>query len=161
MIPRRLYNITTSLFLLHEQILRLGLKQKLEQWNCAAEHKHSISCWILSAHLVNQDCLPVSVLIKPVTLSAYKIISAALSMQNACASARDLNTQRWELGIVRDNGNPVTSTRDGATSSSACRPLYWPTGPLKHDGGAAWTSLANDSTANRIQSVDAYARCRA
>ena len=86
--------------------------------------------------------------------SANKIISAAISMQNACARARDLNTRLWERGVVRDNGNPITSTRDGATSSSACRPLYWPTGPSKHDGDAAWTSLATNSTANPIQSVD-------
>ena len=93
--------------------------------------------------------------------SAYKIISTALSMQHACARARDLNTRLRERGIVRDNGKPNTSTRDGATSSSACRPLFWPTGPSKHDGGATWTSLATDSTAIWVQSVDAYAWCRA
>ena len=71
--------------------------------------------------------------------SAYKIISAALSLQNAYARARHLNTRLWERGIVRDNVNPVTSTRDGATSSSACRPLYRPTGPSKRDGGAPRT----------------------
>ena len=71
--------------------------------------------------------------------SAYKIISVALSLQNACACARHLNTRLRERSIVRDNVNPVTSARDGATGSSACRPLYRPTGPSKHDGGTPRT----------------------
>ena len=58
--------------------------------------------------------------------SAHTIINAALSMLNACTRARDVNTRLRERGIVRDNGNAVTSTRDGASSSSACRPVYTP-----------------------------------
>ena len=57
-----------------------------------------------------------------------------------CARARHLNTRLWERGIVRDNGNPTTPTRDGATSSSACRPLYRPSRPSKHDGSAPRSS---------------------
>ena len=57
--------------------------------------------------------------------------------------------------------NTTTPTRYGATSSSACRPLYRPTGPSKHDGGAPRTSLVTHSTENPVQGVDADARCRA
>ena len=48
--------------------------------------------------------------------SAYQIISATLSMQNACAHACDLNTGLRERDLVQENGNPNTSNRDGATS---------------------------------------------
>ena len=90
---------------------------------------------------------------------AYRPISAAL--KNSSAPARHPNTRLRERGIVRDNGNTLTSTRDGETSSTACRPLYRPSGPSRHDGGAPRTSLATHSKENPIQSVDADAWCSA